>query len=168
MTLQHVQNSGQETGRFHLTLKDFTFAAEEADSAHVEGDEEVLEFTLPDKDGKKRVTYETYMPTESQIGLLIANSEDNTLAAVKDFMKQNFLPPTYREIMNRIADRYDPLGLSTMTDVVFALIEEVAANPSTESSTSTPSPRTTGSGSRANTRAKASNSSGSRRAGSSS
>lgn len=151
-----------------MALKDFTFAAEEADSVHVEGEEQVLEFTLPDKDGRKRVTYETYLPTESQIGLLIANSEDNSLAAAKDFMKQNFLPATYREIMSRIADRYDPLGLSTMQDVVYALIEEVTANPSTESSTSTPSPRTTGSGSRANTRVKASNSSGNRRAGSSS
>ncbi len=149
-----------------MALKDFSFAAEEENSVHVEGEEEVLEFTLPDKDGKKKVVYETYLPTESQIGLLIANSEENSLAAAKDFMKQNFLPKTYREIMSRIADRYDPLGLSTMQDVVYALIEEVAANPSTESSTSTPSPRTTGSGSRANTRVKASNSSGSRRAGS--
>lgn len=151
-----------------MALKDFTFAAEEADSAHVEGEEEVLEFTLPDKDGKKRVVYETYLPTESQIGLFMANSEGNGFAAVKEFMAQNFLPATYREIMGRIGDRYDPLGLSTMTEVLFALIEEVSANPSTESSTSTPSPRTTGSGSRANTRAKASNSSGNRRAGSSS
>lgn len=151
-----------------MAFKDFTFAAEEADSAHVEGEEEVLEFTLPDKDGKGRVVYETYVPTESQIGLMIANSEDNALAASKDFMKANFLPGTYREIMSRVADRYDPLGLSTMTDVVWALVEQSTANPSTESSTSTTSPQTTGSGSKASTRVKGSNSSNSRRAGSSS
>lgn len=147
-----------------MSFKDFAFAAEEADSVHVEGEEKVLEFTLPDKDGKGRVVYQTYVPTESQIGLLMA--EDNYFAGTKRFMESNFLPPTYREIMERIADRYDPLGLATMVDVVMALVEEAAASPTTESSTSTPSPRTTGSGSRANTRAKASTSSGSRRAGS--
>jgi hypothetical protein len=150
-----------------MSFKDFAFAAEEADSAHVEGEEKVLEFTLPDKEGG-RVIYQTYVPTESQIGLLMAEGASNGYAAVKRFMENNFLPATYREIIERIADRFDPLGLSTMTDVVFALVEEAAASPTTESSTSTTSPRTTGSGSRANTRAKASTSSASRRAGSSS
>jgi hypothetical protein len=148
-----------------MSFKDFAFAAEEADSVHSKDDEKILEFTLPDKEGG-RVIYQTYLPTESQIGLLLAEGESNGFAAVKRFMESNFLPATYREIMTRVADRYDPLGLGTMTEVVMSLVEEAAATPTTESSTPTPSPRTTGSGSRANTRVKASTSSGSRRAGS--
>lgn len=150
-----------------MAMKDFEIAADEVDAIEEEDDKNI-EFRLKDKDGDW-VVYSSAAPTEGQIALFMARTQNGVAAgfnAMEKFMKANFDPDSYREIIARIEDRRDPLGMTAMIRVIYYIIEEATGNPSTESSTSTSSQPRTGNGSKANTRVKASTSSASRRAGS--
>lgn len=159
-------------------MKNFELAIDEYESVEEE-DDKILEFTLPlytrdEETGEILTTgtkvYETYLPTETQIALYVgglgAARSDKQLAAVIQFMDSCFLPDSRALLRERMEDRRDPIGLQVMQDIIQWVVEEVSANPSTGSATSTPSRQPSGSASKATSRPKAQTRSRGARAGS--
>lgn len=161
-----------------MPMKNFELAVEEYQNVP-EGEDKVLEFTLPvfrydDEDGSPipdgtRV-YEAYVPTEDQIALyaggLGGGVAAKQMAAVVTFMDGCFLPDSSAELLSRVQDRRDPLGMTAMQDVIQYLIEEATGNPSTGSATSTSSRPKSGTSSKDSSRPKAQTRSRGPRAGS--
>ncbi len=146
--------------------KSFELALEDYQNVE-EADDKILEVVLPvfieDDDG--HVTqdgtriYEAYVPTEDQIALyaggLAGGTAARQMAAVTNFIEAVFLPTSHGELLRRIADRRDPIGLSLMEDLMAHTNAEASGNPSTGSATSTSSRQPSGTSSRASSRPKA-------------
>lgn len=155
---------------FELALEDYQNVAE--------ADDKIVEVVLPwfEVDENDEVVqngtrvYESYTPTEDQVALYAGGLAGGTMArqmaAVTNFLEAVFLPGSHAELIQRIGDRRDPIGLGIMQDVIAYVIEEAAGNPSTGSATSTSSPSPSGTSSKASSRPRAQTRSRGPRAGS--
>lgn len=121
---------------------DFRTQAQVADD-----EDEVIELSIGDAQGRNVEDYVIFKPTETQIAIYLANYESGNIAVLAgtfEFVKMIFDKEDADHLMARLKDRDDPFELPTLTEILLGIIQEVSGRPTRRSTGSTRSPRAGG------------------------
>lgn len=110
-------------------------------------DEDYVEITILDAQGRNPEVYEVLKPTESQIALYLASYADGNvqmLNATMKFTETIFGSEDAVYLRDRMNDRADPFTIETLSEIVLGLIQEVNGGRPTRRSTGSTSSRRAG------------------------
>ncbi len=122
-----------------MTALEFRTAAQADQSI-----DDLIEVNIADARGGNIETYEALVPTEDQVIIYMSYFDESTvvrLGATRKFMRDVFGEDDANYLLERVADRNDPLDFDTVTQILRGIVEEATARPTRPSTGSTASRR---------------------------
>lgn len=110
-------------------------------------EDDYVEITIADAQGRNPEVYEVLKPTETQIAIYLASYADGNvqmLNATLKFMETIFGEEDAVYLKGRMNERSDPFSLDTLSEIILGLIQEVNGGRPTRRSTGSTSSRRPG------------------------